>query len=503
MTSTPAARNWKQRADALKLETRALIGDTFSPSSSGNVFATLNPSTGQKLADVVHCQAEDVDRAVAFARKTFESGVWSRMDPKNRKQVLLNFASLIEKNKEDLALLETLDMGKPIGDSLNIDLPNVVETVSWCAEAIDKIYDQIAPTGHDVLGMITKEPMGIVAAVVPWNYPLLMAAWKFGPALAAGNCFILKPAEQSSLSSLLLAKIALEAGLPPGVFQVVPGMGETTGRAIGMHMDIDAVAFTGSGQVGRYFLEYSAKSNLKSVSLECGGKSPNIIFADCYDLDVAAETAAVGIFYNQGEVCSAGSRLLVERSIRDELVEKLQKTCDAYVPADPLLEETRMGAIVDTDQLDKIMSYIGRGKSEGADLVAGGTRAREETGGNFVTPTVFSNVSNSMAIAQEEIFGPVLSVIAFDSQEEAVRLANDTLYGLSSAVWTADLTRAHDMARAIRAGTVCVNCYNEGNITTPFGGFGESGFGGHDRALQSIEKYQETKATWIRLHRPG
>jgi gamma-glutamyl-gamma-aminobutyraldehyde dehydrogenase/4-guanidinobutyraldehyde dehydrogenase/NAD-dependent aldehyde dehydrogenase len=403
------------------------------------------------------------------------------------------------KHAPELALLETLDMGKPISDSSSIDVPVSANCIAWNGEAIDKLYDEVAPTGHDALGLVTREPLGVVAAVVPWNFPLLMACWKVGPALAAGNSVILKPAEQSPLSAIALGRLALEAGIPEGVFNVVPGFGETAGKALGMHPDVDAVTFTGSTEIGKQFLIYAGQSNMKRVSLECGGKTPHIVLADCPDLDKAANAAAFGIFFNQGEVCNAGSRLIVDESIANDFVHKVMKAASQFVPGDPLEPGTKMGSLVSSTQLRRVMDYVAVGQREGAELKLGGTRERTESGGYFLAPTIFDRVTNDMRIAQEEIFGPVLSTIRCQGAEDAVRIANDTIYGLAAAIWTRDITTALRSARQLRAGSVWVNCFDEGNMTVPFGGFKQSGFG-RDKSLHAIEKYTDLKTTWIDLH---
>ncbi|HKO08733.1 MAG TPA: aldehyde dehydrogenase [Alphaproteobacteria bacterium] len=494
-----SAEDWKREATRLTFRTQAFIDGKYVDAASGQTFDCVNPATGAVIAKIAACDKEDVDRAVAAARRAFESGKWSRMAPAQRKRRLLKLAELMLKHAGELALLETLDMGKPIRDSSSIDVPAAANCIAWNGEAIDKLYDQVAPTEPNVVAMITREPLGVVGAVVPWNFPLLMGCWKIGPALATGNSMILKPAEQSPLTAIRLAELVLEAGIPEGVFNVLPGFGETAGQAIGLHMDVDAVAFTGSTEVGKYFLQYAGRSNMKHVSLECGGKTPHIVMADCPDLEAAAKAAAFGIFFNQGEVCNAGSRLLVDASIKDAFLAKVVEVGKRLQPGDPLDPKTRMGAIVDKTQLERVLGYIEAGKKEGAELKMGGKRARAETGGYYVEPTVFDKVDNRMKIAREEIFGPVLSTISFKDPEEAVRIGNDTIYGLAAAVWTRDINTAHRTAKALRAGVVWVNCFDEGDMSTPFGGFKQSGFG-RDKSVHALSKYTELKTTWIRLH---
>ena len=393
--------------------------------------------------------------------------------------------------------METQDSGKPISDSLAVDLPDTVETLRWHAEAIDKIYDQISPAPRDVVSMIVREPIGVVGAVLPWNFPLFVAMWKIAPALAGGNSLVIKPAEQTPLTALRLAALAAEAGIPEGVFNVVPGFGETAGQRIGRHMDIDCVSFTGSGEVGRYFLKYAAESNMKRIVLECGGKSPAIVMADVSDLQPVVDNIAAGILFCQGENCSAGSRLIVHEKVKDRLLEKIKPTFHSWKVGDPLETDTKIGAMIEKQHLEKVLSYVDIGKKEGAKLVLGGNQVLPESGGYFVEPTVFDSVTNSMRIAREEIFGPVLSVITFSDAEEAVKIANDTSYGLAASLYTNDLNVAHKVARALRAGTVSINCYSEGDMAVPFGGFKESGFGGKDKSLMAHDQYTELKSIWI------
>lgn len=490
--------DWRSRARTLSFDGRAVIDGRRTAAHEGETFDCVSPIDGRVLTTVARGRTPDIDAAVASARRAFDDGRWAHKSPAQRKRVLQRFSEKILAAKDELALLETLDMGKPVQYSLSVDVPSCARTIAWYAEAVDKVYDEIAPAPRSALALITREPMGVIGVVVPWNYPMIMAAWKLGPALAAGNSVVLKPSEKSPLTALRLAEIAIEAGLPEGVFNVVPGYGHEAGEALALHMDVDAIGFTGSTRVGRKMLEYAGRSNLKRVYNELGGKSAFIVFDDFADVPRAARTVAGSMFFNQGESCNAPSRVFVHERIADEFVQIVSDEAPKYQPGDPLSGSAEMGAIVDGTQMNTVLGYIGAGRDEGARLVAGGRQVREDSGGFFVEPTVFDGVSNAMRIAREEIFGPVLSVIRFKTEEEAVRLANDSPYGLQASVWSHQIDRAHRVARALRAGTVHVNQYDEDDITVPFGGYKQSG-NGRDKSLHAFDKVTELKTTWIRI----
>jgi len=485
-------------AAQIDFPTHAWIDGRYTPALNGATFATINPATGAEIYQISGCDTDDVDVAVDKARQAFEAGHWSKMHPSQRKEVMLKFTKLIQQHSNELAVMEALESGKPIKDCVTIDVPETIACIQWHAEAIDKIYDQISPSGDAALGLIVREPIGVVACVLPWNFPMLMAAWKLAPALAAGNSVILKPAEQTSMTCLRLAQLAHQAGVPAGVINVLPGLGETCGQSLGLHNDIDAVSFTGSTEVGRLFLQYSAQSNLKRVVLECGGKNPCIVLDDAERLDEVAEHVVNAVFWNMGENCSSNSRLIVHSAIKEQLMAKvLEKTRD-WITGDPMDPRNALGAMISKEHFDKVMQYIEGAKQQGAKLLLGG-KAIELDQGLYIEPTIFDQVTPDMTIAQEEVFGPVLAVMTVNSAAEAVALANDTCYGLAASVYTSNGRRALNVARAIKAGTVSVNCYSEGDMSTPFGGYKSSGFGGRDNSLMAHDQYTETKTIWLDL----
>lgn len=499
MTETLISRDrcsWQKAADQLKLEGRAFIAGRYVAAQSGRTFEDISPIDGRVIAQVARGEAADVDAAVACCRATFESGVWRHTDPKQRKRVLLRFAELIRADVERLALLETLDVGKPIHNSIKVDVASAADCIAYYAEFADKLYDEVAPTAPNELALIRREPLGVIGAVVPWNYPIIISAWKLGPALLAGNSVVLKPAEQSPLGGIRLAELAVEAGLPPGVFNVVPGFGEEAGKALALHRDVDLIAFTGSTEVGKLMMRYSGDSNLKRVALELGGKSPQVVMADA-DLESAATEIAWSIYYNSGETCHAGSRVLVQESAREALLAGIERVARTITLGHPFEPETQMGALIDARHLKRVLGYIDSGKSEGARIVFGGRQAMPESGGYYVEATVLDGVRPEMRVNREEIFGPVLAVSSFRDESEALERANDTIYGLAAAIWTSDMNVAHRMSNALRGGTVWVNTYDRSSLATPFGGFKQSGFG-RDRSAHAIEKYSDFKTIWTK-----
>ena len=461
-------------------------------------LGVVSPLDGKVFTSIADGAADDVNAAVSAGRAAFESGVWSKAAPAERKKKLLKLAELIERHGLELAVLGVRDNGTEISMAYKAEPLSAAGTFRYYAEAVDKVFGEIAPTQNDVLALVHHEPLGVVGIIVPWNFPLMIGAWKIAPALAAGNSVVVKPPEIASLTLLRIARLASEAGIPDGVFNVVTGKGSIVGEALGLHMDVDCLAFTGSGPTGRRLMDYAARSNLKRVYLELGGKSPNIVFADAPDLDKAARVSANGIFRNAGQVCVAGSRLLVQSGVYDAFMEKLVSATRKLKLGDPLDMTTDVGAVASEDQLQKDMAHIAAAHEDGAGLVLGGERVRQETGGSFLEPTIFENVTPDMRLAQEEVFGPVLAVMRFDTAEEAVRIANGTDFGLAAAVWTSNLSVAHRMVRAVRAGVVHVNTYGGSDITVPLGGFKQSGFG-RDKSLHALEKSTDFKTAWIQL----
>ncbi|MBP1888200.1 aldehyde dehydrogenase [Sinorhizobium mexicanum] len=480
-------------AKSMSYPSSAFIDGAFRPAQSGKTFKTTNPATGEVLTEIAACDSADVDFAVAKAKGAFEDGRWHLRSPGERKEVLLKFARLLERNRHELAVLESLDSGKPIREVQTIDVPDTIHTIRWHAELIDKIYDNTAPVGSNALTLVVREPIGVVGLVLPWNFPLLMLAWKIGPALAAGCSVVVKPAQETTLTALKVAELAHEAGVPAGVFNVVTGSGKDVGEPLGMHMDVSMVSFTGSTATGRRFLRYAADSNLKRVVLECGGKNPAVVMNDVEDLDLVAEQVVNGAFWNMGENCSATSRLIVHAEVKDELLKRIGAYMREWRMGDPLNPKNRIGSLVSKAHFEKVKSYLETVEAEKLSLLFGGD-TRE---GNFVEPTVVDGVGRDSRLFQEEIFGPVLSVTTFNSLSEAITLANDTVYGLTASVYTGSLRNAIKLSREIRAGVVTVNCFGEGDATTPFGGYKESGFGGRDKSIWAHDQYTELKTIWI------
>jgi gamma-glutamyl-gamma-aminobutyraldehyde dehydrogenase len=480
-------------AKSILFPTNAFINGAFKPAISGNTLPTVNPATGETLTEIAACSSEDVDYAVSKAKEAFDDGRWRLLPPGERKAVMLKLAKLLENNRHELAVLESLDSGKPVSECQQVDVPDTIHTLRWHAEVIDKLYDHTAPVGNNALTMVVREPIGVVGCVLPWNFPLLMLAWKIGPALASGCSVIVKPAEQTSLTTLRVAELAFEAGVPAGVLNIITGTGKEVGEPIGLHKDVDMVSFTGSTATGRRFLHYSADSNLKRVVLECGGKNPAVVMNDAEDLDLVAEQVVNGAFWNMGENCSATSRLLVHASVKDELLERMGAYIREWKMGDPLDPHNRVGAMVSTDHFNKVKSYLEYATQGKLDVVYGG----DTQDGAYVQPTVIDKVDRDSRLFQEEIFGPVLSVTTFNSVSEAISLANDTVYGLAASVYTSNLRNAIKLSREIRAGIVTVNCFGEGDASTPFGGYKESGFGGRDKSVFAHDQYTEIKTIWI------
>ena len=458
---------------------------------SGELITALNPSTGKEITSITTASDEDINLAVKKAREAFDQGRWCRLHPTERKDILIKLCKLLTRNQKELAVMESLESGKPIRDCVQIDLPETIHTIKWHAELIDKIYDQTGPSGDNALSIIIREPIGVAAAILPWNFPLLMLAWKIGPALAAGCSVIVKPAEQTSLTALRVAELATEAGVPRGVLQVLPGTGPAVGEKLGRHTDIDMVSFTGSTETGRLFLKYSSESNLKKVVLECGGKNPAVVFNDAENLDLVAEHIVNGAFWNMGENCSAISRLIVHKEIKSDLLEKILERLRDWKTGDPLDPQNHLGALIDKEHCKKVSSYLSKGAIVGGQIE-----------GCFVTPTIYETTLDNKK-AKEEIFGPILSILEVQTNEEAISLANKTEYGLSASIFSANARNALRAAREIRAGTVTVNSYGEGDIATPFGGYKQSGFGGRDNGIHAHDQYCEIKTIWIDLTDPA
>ncbi|WJS87122.1 aldehyde dehydrogenase [Paracoccus sp. TOH] len=493
-----SAAEWHKRAETFSFETRMFIDGTFRAGLDGGIYTSINPATGAPVAEVARGSAVDVDLAVATARRAFNSGAWSRLAPRARMAVMLRFADLIETHAVDLALLDSLEMGKPVSSLTGFDIPCAAENLRFAAEAIDKTEGAVTNTAEEAFHFIRREPLGVVGLIVPWNYPLMMACWKLGPALATGNSVVLKPAQQTSLSAILLARLFSEAGGPDGVFNVVTGAGSEIGRALALHEDVDKIGFTGSEAIGGQILEYAGQSNLKRVSLECGGKSPQIILADC-DLDAAARNAVIGSFANQGEVCAASSRLIVDEAVHDAFLARFtEQTRALYNPGDPLDPATSMGPLVDSNHQRKVLAFVETGINEGAKLAFGGQVPAHLNAGCFVEPTLFTDVDNGMTIAREEIFGPVTTIIPVKGVDQAISVANDTRYGLAASIWTQDLKTAHRFAREAEAGMVWVNTYFDYDATSPWGGYKRSG-NGRDKCLEALTQYSQTKSVWMRV----
>ena len=485
-------------ADQLIFPNTAFINGKFAGAKSGKTFQTINPANNEILTNISACDGSDVDFAVEKARKAFNNGGWSKMHPSDRKSVMIKLVKLMTRHRNTLAVLESLESGKPIKDCMDIDIPETLHCLAWHAESADKIYDQISPSGDDAVGMVVREPAGVVGCILPWNFPLMMLAWKIGPALAGGNSVIVKPAELTSMTALKVAELAQEAGIPDGVLQVIPGLGEHAGQALGRHPDIDVISFTGSTEIGRKFLEYSAQSNLKRVTLECGGKNPCVVLSDAQHLDDIARNVVFSACWNMGQNCTANSRLIVHKSLHDDLISRILDRLSDWRTGDPLDPKNALGAIVSKEQFEKINGFIKIAKEQGGKVLAGGKPIRKNNG-LFIEPTIFGDVTTDMTIAIEEVFGPVLAVMPVANDEEALSVANNTSFGLQASLFTSNVARAHSYARRLQAGTVSVNCYGEGDISTPFGGYKLSGFGGKDNSLMAHDQYTETKTIWINL----
>lgn len=483
-------------AGKLSYQTKAFIQGRFTDARSEATFESINPANGKVIAAIAQCGAEDVNQAVKAARTAFTKGIWSKK-PAERKAVLLRFADIIEKNSLSLAVMESVDSGKPICDTIEGDVPEAVACFRFAAEAIDKLNDEITPTEYGTANLVRREPIGVCSAILPWNFPLLMAAWKLAPILAAGNCVVVKPAKLTSLTLLKLAELSVEAGIPEGVLNVVPGTGREVGAALANHMDIDLITFTGSTGVGRNLLCCSGKSNLKRVLLELGGKNPCVVMPNLENLDWAAEQIVTAGLWNMGENCTQNSRILIHKDIKNQLLPKILKEVKKWNVGNPLAPSNRHGALIEKKHMESILKYIDIGKNEGAQLLVGGKQILSETGGYYIEPTVFDNCNQSMTIIQEEIFGPVFGIETFETIEEAIAMANDTPYGLQATVWSDNISDVYRLSEGIRAGVISVNHFSEGDITTPFGGYKQSGFAGRDKSIWANKQYTELKSIVI------
>ncbi|WP_151812385.1 aldehyde dehydrogenase [Acinetobacter bereziniae] len=489
-------QDWLDQLSQIKLPKSYFIAGQYIEAKQ--TYPVTNPATGEFLVSMSACDAQEVNQAVQHARNTFQSGVWSRLAPRQRKQKLKKLAELILEHAEELALLESLNVGKPIQDSLNVDIPGAASCFEWYAESIDKMYDEIAPTHHDQLAMIRREPIGVVAAVVPWNFPLDLASWKLAPALATGNCVLLKPAEQSPFTALKLAELAQQSGIPDGVLQVLTGLGQVTGQALGRHPDIDCLVFTGSTETAKKFLVYSAESNMKPVWPETGGKSANIIFADA-NIDQALDKAIFGAFYNQGEVCSANSRILLEHSISQQFIEKFIEKAKSIKIGHPLDPNTQMGCLIDRQHADNVRLAIDQAKAQGAECHSITLNLDDDLDqASYIAPTILTGVTPEFDIFHQEVFGPVVSITTFETQEEAIELANHSIYGLAASIWTQDIQKAIILSKQLLVGTVSINTVDALDVCTPFGGYKQSGYG-RDLSLHAIDKFTQLKTTWIQL----
>jgi len=489
---------YQEIAGSLVFNQKALIDGALVDSISGKTFETVSPGTGQVITTVTSCGPEDVHMAVKAARKAFDSGIWSRMDPSDRKKILFRFADLIEKNRLELAVTESIDSGKPISDTYEGDIPETVECFRFSAEAIDKLNDEVTPTADGSINIVRREPIGVCAAILPWNFPILMAAWKLAPILASGNTVVVKPAKLTSLTLLKLAELSLEAGIPAGVLNIVPGSGASVGDTLANHMDVDLITFTGSTEVGRNLLSCSGNSNIKRVLLEMGGKNPCVVMPDIKDLDWAAEQIVCAGLWNMGENCTQNSRILIHKDIKDKLLPKILKEAEKWTVGNPLDPDNRLGPVIEEKHMENILGYIEKGKAEGAKVIYGGERILSETGGFYIKPCVFGDVTPDMAIAREEIFGPVFAVLTFNDMEEAIQMANDTEYGLHASVWSDNINDIYKLSSSIRAGVISVNHFSEGDMTTPFGGFKQSGFMSRDKSIWALKQYSEIKSVFIK-----